>query len=199
MSPRKYTMGARAAAVEETRTRIVGAAMALHAEQGVLATSWEEIAASAGVAATTVYRHFPGLDELVPACARTVFDLITPPTLEQASVQFAAMDSAVDRFEHLARESAHCYRRGEGWLHAAYRERDFSPALRSALEVIEGTLRVLVEAAAGRRLAAEDADVLFVLCNFPLWKQLVDAGLAYPAAERALIELVRDAVSRTGG
>ncbi len=196
MAPRRYRMGARAYAVQATRDSIVSAAMTLHAERGVQATGWDDIAAAAGVSAATVYRHFPSLDELIPACARTVFDVIRPPTVEQAGTQFAAIDTTVDRFVHLAQESAHCYQRGEGWLHAAYRERDFIPPLATALDVIERTLRALVAAAGGAQLAEQDAATLFVLCNFPLWKQLVDSGLSYPATETVLVRMVRDAVSR---
>src|SRR3712207_4626602 len=79
MSPRKYDMSKRAAAAEETRRRIVAAAQALHTEQGVAATSWEDIAERAGVGVGTVYRHFPSLDELVPACGRVVMDTLALP------------------------------------------------------------------------------------------------------------------------
>src|SRR2546429_9333633 len=68
MAPRTYRMTRRAAANEETRKRIVDAAIALHAEKGVLGTSWPDIAKRADVALGTVYRHFPSLDQLVPAC-----------------------------------------------------------------------------------------------------------------------------------
>ncbi|MGH3362977.1 MAG: helix-turn-helix domain-containing protein, partial [Nocardioides sp.] len=118
MSPRKYEMTTRASATEATRGNVVAAAMELHARDGVRATSWEAIGRRAGVSTATVYRHFPASSDLVRACAREVFDLVRPPTLEEASVQFALMEDAADRFAHLARESAHCYRRGEGWLHA---------------------------------------------------------------------------------
>src|SRR5437588_12950422 len=68
MAPRTYRMTRRAAANEDTRRRIVDAAIALHAQKGVLGTSWPDIAKRADVALGTVYRHFPSLDQLVPAC-----------------------------------------------------------------------------------------------------------------------------------
>src|SRR5438309_12022688 len=68
MAPRAYRMTRRAAANAETRRRIVDAAIALHAQKGVLGTSWPDIAKRADVALGTVYRHFPSLDQLVPAC-----------------------------------------------------------------------------------------------------------------------------------
>ena len=198
MSPRKYRMGARADAVARTREAIVAAARDLHAERGLTATSWEDIAERAGVSTATVYRHFPSTTDLVPACARTVFDVIQPPTVEQAGATFGALDRAGDRFEQLVRYSCHCYAAGAGWLHAAHRERDFSGELDAALRIIEDTLRVLVTAAAGRRLSKADHAVLFVLCDFPMWWSLTATGLSARAAEDALVRLVRAEVDRVG-
>jgi AcrR family transcriptional regulator len=191
MAPRRYHMGARAEAVARTRSRIVEAAKALHAERGVQATNWEEIAEAAGVSTATVYRHFPSLTELVPACARSVFDLIRPPTVEEARPQFAALATPEERLEHLVRASCHCYRQGEGWLHAAHRERDFVPELDAALRIIEDTLAILIEAAVGRRLREPARSTLFVLCDFPFWKDLVDRGLSARRGEETAVRLVR--------
>lgn len=191
-------MGARADAVGRTRQAIVIAARELHAEWGLAATSWEDIAKRAGVSPATVYRHFPSLAELVPACAHTVFDIIQPLTLEQASATFGALERAGDRLEQLVRYSAHCYSAGAGWLHAAHRERDFVPELDTALDVIEDSLRVLITAATGRRLAKADHRVLFVLCDFPIWWSLTASGLSAPATADAMVRLVRAEAVRIG-
>jgi AcrR family transcriptional regulator len=191
-------MGVRADAVARTRAAILDAARELHAERGLIATSWEDIAERAGVSTATVYRHFPSLAELVPACARTVFDLIQPLTPDQASATFGALARAGDRFEQLVRYSAHCYRAGAGWLHAAHRERDFVPELDTALDVIEESLRVLITAAAGRRLTKADHGVLFVLCDFPMWWSLTAAGLPARMTEDAMVRLVHSEVDRIG-
>ncbi|HET8951451.1 MAG TPA: helix-turn-helix domain-containing protein, partial [Solirubrobacteraceae bacterium] len=66
MPPRNYDMSKRAAAAGLTRRRIVDATRELHTERGIAGTSWDDIAARAGVGVGTVYRHFPSLDELVP-------------------------------------------------------------------------------------------------------------------------------------
>ena len=198
MSPRQYQMGARAEAVAKTRAAIVAAARQLHAERGLVATSWDDIAERAGVSTATVYRHFPSLAELVPACAQTVFDLIQPLTPEQAAGVFASFERAADRFEHVARSSAHCYQAGADWLHAAHRERDFLPELETAMGVIEDSLRQLVTAAAGRRLTKADHGQLFVLCDFPLWWSLNTSGLSDRATEEAMVRLVHAEVERIG-
>lgn len=164
----------------------------------MLATNWEDIAERAGVSTATVYRHFPSLSELIPACARSVFDVIQPPSIEEASATFSSLGRAADRLERLVRDSCHCYSQGEGWLHAAQRESDLVPELSAALAVIEGTLHVLVDAAAGRRLGKADHAVLFVLSDFPFWKSLIDAGLTRRTTVDTIVRLVCAETARIG-
>lgn len=66
---RKYELKARAESQRETRDRIAAAAAELHEEKGVAQTSVSEIARRAGVTRLTVYNHFAGLSELLPACS----------------------------------------------------------------------------------------------------------------------------------
>ncbi len=186
-------MGARADAVAETKTRIVTAAMAIHAKRGVQATRWEEIAEEADVSVATMYRHFPSLKELVPACARTVFDIITPLTVEQAKAKFAKLDGAAERLAFLVRANVFCYGKGEDWLHAAYRERDFIPELDAALRIIEDSCRALVVAAVPRRLGKAEEATLVTLLDFPFYKSLRSAGLDARGVEKVLLNLVLEA------
>ena len=199
MTPRPYRMGARADAVAETRARIVAAGKQLHAAHGVLITSWDHIAAKAGVSTATVYRHFGSLAELVPACARSVFDVIEPPAPEDAAAMFAALHTPEDRLEQLVRDTVACYGKDPGWLHAAHRERDFVPELDAALRIIEDSLHVLVQAAFGATLTAEDHERLFVLCDFPFWWSLGDRGLDRGEVEEFIVRLVRTEASRVAG
>lgn len=191
MAPRRYRMSARADAVAQTRDRIVNAAKALHTERGVVPTSWDDIAGRAGVSTATVYRHFPSLAELIPACARSVFDIIEPPALEEAGRQFSAHCAAEDRLEQLVRASCVCYGKGRGWLHAAHRERDFVPELDRALRILDESLQVLVAAAAGRPLSPVELRSLFTLCDFPFWWALTAGGLTGPETEEEIVRLVR--------
>ncbi|MDQ3400351.1 MAG: TetR/AcrR family transcriptional regulator, partial [Chloroflexota bacterium] len=72
-------MTERAETTVRTQQRIVRAAVRLHARNGVRATRWDDIAATARTGRATVYRHFPDLAALVPACARAVFAAIDLP------------------------------------------------------------------------------------------------------------------------
>ena len=184
-------MATRADAVAQTRARIIDAAKALHAERGVVPTGWDDIAAQAGVSTATVYRHFPSLTELIPACARSVFDIIEPPGLDEAALRFPAGGSSADRLEHLVRASCECYGKGRDWLHAAHRERDFVPELDAALQVLDDSLLVLVAAAAERPLSPVELRSLFALCDFPFWWALITAGLTERQAKEELVRLVR--------
>src|SRR3954454_17682229 len=65
---RKYEQKARAASQEETRRRIVEAAVELHRTVGPAHTTISAIAEKAGVQRLTVYRHFPDERELFAAC-----------------------------------------------------------------------------------------------------------------------------------
>jgi AcrR family transcriptional regulator len=69
MSKRPYRMARRAESRDETRARIVDAAVALHGELGPRTTSISAIAERAGVQRLTVYRHFPDDESLFAACS----------------------------------------------------------------------------------------------------------------------------------
>ena len=66
---RTYRLARRAERQEETRQRIVDAAIELHQTIGPLATSMSDIADRAGVGRVTVYRHFADENELAKACS----------------------------------------------------------------------------------------------------------------------------------
>src|SRR3712207_1291683 len=104
MSPRKYDMSRRAAAGGGKRRPNIDATPELHAEQGIAATRWEEIAARAAVGVGTVYRHFPSLDELVPACGRVAMELLALPDPSDAPALLAGVEGPRARMERLVGE-----------------------------------------------------------------------------------------------
>lgn len=66
---RTYELRRRAEQRDETRQRIVDAAVELHRTLGPAATTISDIADRAGVGRVTVYRHFPDEAALLQACS----------------------------------------------------------------------------------------------------------------------------------
>jgi AcrR family transcriptional regulator len=83
MKTRKYTKIRRSEQQEQTRNRIVDAAMVLHEEKGPANTSIKAIAERAGVQRLTVYRHFPDDDSLYQACSAHWLALNPPPDITE--------------------------------------------------------------------------------------------------------------------
>jgi AcrR family transcriptional regulator len=183
MSPRKYDMGKRAAAAEETRRRIVDAAHQLHIEQGVAATSWDDIAERAGVGVGTVYRHFPSLDELVPACGAVVSELIALPPAEAIA---AAFDGADDRIETLVREVFAIYERAAPEVRVTLAEPHVHPAVQHGAEAFEATLGALIDAAA----IGGDRRLVRALLDLATWESLRRQGLGPEEAVEAVTGLL---------
>jgi AcrR family transcriptional regulator len=76
---RKYELKRRAASQEETRRRIVAAAVELHTTLGPSRTTVQAIAEKAGVTRPTVYAHFPDSRSLFEACSGHVRATIPAP------------------------------------------------------------------------------------------------------------------------
>ena len=103
----------RAAGVDKTRDRIIRAAVAIQAKQGIAETSWPSIGAGAHVSTATVYRHFPSLDSMIPACAQATFAAgARLPTATEIGKLFAGLSSKRERLQTLVVESCRCYERG---------------------------------------------------------------------------------------
>ena len=131
---RKYSMDRRTAAVEETRRRIVEATREMHNEKGILATSMQDIAARADVALGTVYRHFPSLDELIPACGGLNLELNPLPTPRL----FEGVESPHERLRLLMREIYANYERGERQYAVGFAEQDNLPVLKRFMDEVPG-------------------------------------------------------------
>jgi AcrR family transcriptional regulator len=76
---RAYELKRRAARQEQTRRRIVEAAVALHTTLGPSRTTVAAIAERAGVTRPTVYAHFPDARSLFQACSGHVRQTAPPP------------------------------------------------------------------------------------------------------------------------
>lgn len=197
--PRRYRSTRRAQAVEETRRRILLATMELHGEQGILATSWEDIARRAGVALATVYRHFPTLGELVPACGALAEQFIQPPRPELAETLFAGVDDVAERVGLVAAELCAFYGRGAVALATARREGHLVEPLGAWARELDRTRETLVAAALAPAAPDErTARVAAALTGFPVWQALTEGGVAAAEATRVIRRLVLCALHGDG-
>jgi AcrR family transcriptional regulator len=193
MAPRAYRMTRRAAASAETRRRIVDAAIALHAEKGVLGATWPDIAKRADVALGTVYRHFPSLDQLVPACTSENAVRMRPPGV----TVLEGLTRPEERIGRFVQELFAFYGRSAPWTPRAGVDRQQLPVLDTILSRREAGLKALVEETLGplrRRRHALDAAL--ALTDFGVWRSLTRSGLSDQAAARLITEMLMTWLNR---
>lgn len=184
-------MSKRAAAVAQTRKRIVEATRELHSEQGIAATRWDDIAARAGVGVGTVYRHFPSLDELIPACGEITVQVISPPDPSTVAALFAHAASPAERIEQLVREAFAIYERGAPQLRAIRRESDVHPRVAQDGAALEASLSALVDTALEPLdITQQDRAVARALVDLNTWEALRDQGLRPPEIAAAVSEML---------
>lgn len=111
-------MEKRAERVEETRQRIIEAAVKMHETVGPAATTIAGVAATAGVTRLTVYRHFPDQEALYAACsARWMAGQVMPDP-----GRWSAIGDPVDRLRAGLTDLYRYYREGEAMLARVYGE-----------------------------------------------------------------------------
>jgi AcrR family transcriptional regulator len=197
-------MTRRAASRNETRNRIVEATAKLHGERGVLDTSWQDIAREAEVSVSTVYAHFPSLDELLPACGQLVMGRVRPPTAGDAGEIIGDARSTRERLIRVARELFSFYERGGPHIEVDIRERQL-PGMREWEESQRATVAALVRAAlADERPTTGSVQLISAFFDLATYKALRSRGVstkraAETVAEVALGLLPRYAAAESGG
>ena len=190
MTPRKYSMDKRKAAAEETRRRILEATLALHSEKGIFGTSWKDIAQRADVSVNTVYKHFPSLDELVPACGELMYAITRPPALEDAPRIFAGASSLEERLGRLVEELFGFYERGATYIETDFQERRL-PEVREWEAYMRATLAGLVrEALLPAGPDEGTVQTASALLDFSTFKSFVDRDVPKERAAQAINEVI---------
>jgi AcrR family transcriptional regulator len=175
MAPRRYRTDRRQAAMQATRQRIVEATVALHAEQGGLATTYAQIAARADVAVPTVYKHFPEQDGLFAACTGHVMALSPPlgPSI------FEGKATAEARLGALVGAVFACHRFQAPWMRLGVHEAALIPALGEILRRDRARLAGLIRLALAPRWGEAPPPALVALIesllDFTAWQRLVEA------------------------
>jgi AcrR family transcriptional regulator len=191
--PRTYQLRKRAERQEETRQRIVEAAVDLHGTIGPAKTTISAIAERAGVQRHTYYRHFPDDRSLMLACSGLYGERNPPPDPEP----WRAIGDPEQRL-----------RRGLGELYAYYEDNqqmlsniardaevDALTAEVSALRFGQ-TMRAMREVLGAGRRSKRALAVLDLALAFSTWRALVlESGLGRRAAVDTMVAAIRCASS----
>lgn len=192
---RSYRKAKRAEAQEETRERIVRAAMALHLEQGVATTSYSDVAERAGVGAATVYRHFPTPGSLVEACGAHIWQTIEPPRPEQARAIFANDRSRAARLARLVGELDDFYSRAQAPLWSAVRDRDRVPELALFLRDVRTAVAAVTAEALQQNSATGAVEIAAAVADFTVWLAVSGAGVEREERRRVMVAMIDAAIS----
>jgi AcrR family transcriptional regulator len=120
---RTYELKQRAERQQETRRRIVEAAVELHTTLGPSRTTVKAIAERAGVTRPTVYAHFPDARSLFQACSGHVREAVPPPD----PTAWRAIADPGERLEAALRELYGYYERLEPLLANVQRDAAVMP------------------------------------------------------------------------
>lgn len=185
---RPYRMGARAEAVEETRRRILEAAIELYTERHYDQVSLEDVAGRAAVTVQTVLRRFGSKESLIDTAGEVVREQVESQRGEAPVGDIAgAVENLVDHYEEW----------GDNVLRLLAQE-DRVPAFRKATDAgralhyewVERTFAPLLAERTGEareRLRAE----LVAVCDVYFWKILSrDLGLSREQTALALREMI---------
>ncbi|MGA8260058.1 MAG: TetR/AcrR family transcriptional regulator [Arenicellales bacterium] len=178
MAKRRYTKRRRAEQEEDTRKRILEAAVALHGELGPRDTTISAIAERAGVQRLTVYRHFPDDYALFRACTSHWLASNPPPDPD-----LWAQGGDPRKLTHDGLASLYAYYRQTSYMwRLSYRDYDEVPALQGPMREFEQYLdrirdRLFDAWAPSRGRAAAVRAVLGHCLRYSTWRSLADEGL----------------------
>jgi AcrR family transcriptional regulator len=193
MKKRQYKLKRRATQQQETRERIVDAAIALHEEIGPAATTISVLAERAGVQRLTVYRHFPNEQEILRACSSKWFGLNPPPDVSQIE-----RGKPTERTRAILLALYKYYESTAQMWTSLYRDVGKVDALNEPMVGFEGYLAAAKkELLAGwannrsRRLQATAAHAL----GFSTWQSLTEQGLSRTAMADLVCSWMRAAAA----
>ncbi len=187
--PRPYTLKRRADRQNETRQRIVDAAIELHQTIGPTATTISEIAERAGVGRVTVYRHFPDELTLARACSGQYLEHNPPPDPER----WRPIADAEERLRTALRETYAYHRATRAMFSHVLADARDHPVMAPYHQHWRRAVDVLVEpwpTRGGKRTSFRAA--LALALSFDTWRTLShEHGLTDPQAVELMLRLAR--------
>jgi AcrR family transcriptional regulator len=193
---RKYELKKRAEQMDETRRRITEAAIELHGSVGPSRTTLSAVAERAGVERRTLYRHFPGEEELFEACSTHYF--LANPWPDVGA--WRAIRDPRERLERALDELYGYYERTEPMLSNVLRDAEIVDFARDAVAPLDAFLEEAAEVliggrgARGRRRELLDGALRHALA-FSTWRSLAANEIGRSDAVKlttALVEAAAD-------
>jgi AcrR family transcriptional regulator len=172
---RKYELKRRAERQEETRRRIVEAAIELHSTKGPARTTLSDIARLAGVQRHTLYRYFPDERAMLAACSGHYVELNPAPD----PARWRAIDDPPQRLRAGLAEVYDFYERTGDMLERVLRDSQFHEPTREAVQGSRGAVMADIRRVLGERLRDERrvSAALDLALDFHAWKRLRASGL----------------------
>jgi AcrR family transcriptional regulator len=194
--PRKYQLKARAKRQEETRRRIVEAAIDLHRTVGPARTAISAVAERAGVQRHTLYRYFRDEGSLLKACSEH-YRVLNPLPDPQ---RWLDIPNPRERLRIALAEAYAYYRRNEAMMANVLRDSEvMGPPV--GAEFLRHRSEMLAVLAQGWGTGAESSRVLQAVLglavDFQTWRFLVrQSGLGDAEAIEVMVGLTEQAAGR---
>ncbi len=182
-------MTARAELVEQTRRRIIEAAVELHGSIGPANTTIAAIADRAGVTRLTVYRHFPDDDAMFGACTAHWAAQQNMPDLEA----WLAESDPVERLRVALPDLYRFYAEAEPMLTLSSRDRDALPSFVRLANDDRAAARVeaVLSAWPKRQHTPTRRALVSHALAFTTWRSLcLENGLSVRQAVDAVVRMV---------
>ncbi|GAA2045510.1 hypothetical protein GCM10009819_36120 [Agromyces tropicus] len=185
---RRYEQKARAEQQEQTRRRIVEAALELHRTAGPAESSFSAVAERAGVQRSTLYRHFPDDRALFMACSGLHLDEHPFPD----PAPWRAIAAPEDRAETGIAAVYAYWAANESLIANVLRDGERDPVLHEVNELRMGepmaaARDALVDAWPERDRTPELVAAAALAVDFRTWQTLVRRGGLGPASAAALM------------
>ena len=184
---RKYTLKRRAEQQEETRRRIVEAAVDLHGTVGPGRTSVSMIAERAGIQRHTFYAHFPEERDLYLACSGLALERDPLPDA-------AAWRDIADPAERLRTGLGAIYDwygRNAALMACVLRDSEYHAPTREIMALRFGPLVAAWREVLGEKVDDGQRPLLGLSLSYFTWRTLVpESGLSQAAAVQAMTRAV---------
>lgn len=176
---RGYRLGKRADKQQETRRRIVEAAVELHGSIGPARTSIAQIAERAGVQRHTFYAHFPDERSLLMACSGLSMERDPLPDPES----WLEVPTGVRRVRHGLAELYAWYERNADLTACVLRDAEHHLLTREIAELRMGPISSRAAEVIGEALDPRARSLLPVALDFACWRTLRETCPGERAAE----------------